>query len=307
MFHTMGVRSLLASALISGTLVCLPDYAPDEVLRLVAAERIGALFLVPTMFHDILRLTDFGRHDLTSLTHVSYAGMAMAPALVEQCLAMLKPATFVNHYGSSEIYTFTVCDHTRKPGCAGRAGVNQMIRLVSAEPDDRDKLVDVEPGAAGEIIASMASPEAFAGYWKRPDADLNAIHGAWYRTGDLGRLDADGELWVIGRVDDMIICAGENIYPEEVEDALIRTGLVAGCAVVGLPDERLGEKVVAFIEPAGQDDHVVDAAALDAACLRHGLPRFKRPRDYIFVRAIPRSASGKILRRRLRAGEYEKL
>jgi 2-furoate---CoA ligase len=303
MFHTMGVRSLLSSALASGTLVCLPDYAPDEVLRLVAAERIGALFLVPTMFHDILRLPDFGRYDLTSLSRVSYAGMAMAPALVEQCLELLTPESFVNHYGSSEIYTFTICDHTRKPGCAGRAGLNQMIRLVRAEPDDRDRLVDVAPGAPGEIVASMASPEAFERYWKRPDADAKAIHGAWYRTGDLGRLDEDGELWVVGRVDDMIICAGENIYPEEVEDALIRTGLIAGCAVVGLPDERLGEKVVAFIEPAGAPD----PAALDAACLHHGLPRFKRPRDYVFVRAIPRSASGKILRRRLRTGEYDKL
>lgn len=303
MFHTMGVRSLLATALLSGKLVCLPDYAPDAVMRLVAAERIGALFLVPTMFHDILRLPGFGRHDLASLSRVSYAGMAMAPALVEQCLEMLKPQTFVNHYGSSEIYTFTVCDHTRKPGCAGRAGINQTVRLVSADPDDRDKLVDVAPGAHGEIVASMASPEAFAGYWKRPDADRKAIHGAWYRTGDLGRLDEDGELWVIGRVDDMIISAGENIYPEEVEDALIRTGLVAGCAVIGMPDERLGEKVVAFIEPAG----AADPAGLDEACLRHGLARFKRPRDYVFVRAIPRSASGKILRRRLRSGEYETL
>jgi 2-furoate---CoA ligase len=304
MFHTMGVRSLLASALASGKLVCLPDYAPDEVLRLVAAERISALFLVPTMFHDILRLPDFGRHDLTSLSRVSYAGMAMAPALVEQCLELLRPQSFVNHYGSSEIYTFTICDHTRKPGCAGRAGLNQMIRVVSADPDDRDRLVDVPPGAPGEIVASMHSPEAFAGYWKRPDADEKAIDGAWYRTRDLGRLDADGELWVIGRVDDMIICAGENIYPEEVEDALIRSGLVSGCAVVGMPDERLGEKVVAFVEPTGAGG---SAADLDEACLRHGLSRFKRPRDYVFVRSIPRSASGKILRRRLRAGEYEKL
>jgi 2-furoate---CoA ligase len=148
----------------------------------------------------------------------------------------------------------------------------------------------------------MESPEAFQGYWKRPDADAKAICGRWYRTGDLGRFDEDGELYVVGRVDDMIVSAGENIFPEEVEDALARSRLVAGVAVVGMPDERLGSSVVAFVEPARPD---VKPEELDAACLRNGLARFKRPRKYVFVKSIPRSASGKLLRRKLRMGEFE--
>jgi 2-furoate---CoA ligase len=305
MFHTMGVRSMLSSALVSGKLVCVAEYAPGEVLRLTAAEKISALFLVPTMFHDILRDEKFGSFDLTSVTRVSYAGMAMTPALVEKCLAMLEPKVFVNHYGSSEIYTFTICDHRRKPGCAGRAGINQLIRVVSADADRRDAIAtDLAPGETGEIVASMRSPEAFAGYWKRPDADAKSIQGDWYRTGDLGRFDEDGELYVVGRVDDMIISGGENIFPEEVEDALARSSLVAGVAVVGVPDERLGTRVVAFVEPALG---APSPGELDEACLKGGLARFKRPRDYVLVRAIPRSASGKILRRRLRTGDYEKL
>src|SRR5262245_44618128 len=100
----------------------------------------------------------------------------------------------------------------------------------------------------------------------------------------------------------MIISAGENIYPEEIEDALVRCSLVAGVAVVGLPDERLGSRVVAFIEPARPD---VTSEQLDHACLRGGLARFTRPRDYVFVKAIPRSPSGKLLRRKLRLGERE--
>ncbi|HLN10157.1 MAG TPA: class I adenylate-forming enzyme family protein [Xanthobacteraceae bacterium] len=305
MFHTMGVRTLLSSALVNGKLVCMPDYAPEAVLRLTAEERISALFLVPTMFHDILREPGIESFDLSRVSRVSYAGMAMTPALVEKCLAMLRPDVFVNHYGSSEIYTFTICDHRRKPGCAGRAGLNQRIRVVSADPDRRDDIeTDLPPGEPGEIIASLRSPEAFSGYWKRPDADARSIQGSWYRTGDLGRFDQDGELYVLGRVDDMIISGGENIYPEEVEDALARSRLVAGVAVVGLPDERLGTRVVAFVEPA---DVLPSPQALDDACLSGGLARYKRPRDYVFVKSIPRSASGKILRRRLRVGDYEKL
>jgi 2-furoate---CoA ligase len=304
MFHTMGVRKMLAAALVNGKLVCMPDYSPGGVLRTVEAERITSLFLVPTMFHDIVREREFATRDLRSLSRLGYAGMAMTPVLVEQCLDMFKPDVFINHYGSSEIYTFTICDHQReKPSCAGRAGLNQVIRVV--DPARRDAIeADLPAGEPGEIVASMASPEAFTGYWKRPDADAKAIQGMWYRTGDLGQFDQDGELYVVGRVDDMIISGGENIFPEEVEGALARCPGVASAAVVGMPDERLGSRVVAFVEPASPE---VSVEAIDAACLKTGLARFKRPREYVFVREIPRSASGKLLRRKLRIGEYERL
>jgi 2-furoate---CoA ligase len=255
------------------------------------------------MFHDLLRHPKFGGYDLRSLERVGYAGMTMTPALVENLLERLKPELFVNYYGSSEIYTFSYCDHLdRKPGCAGRAGMNQIIRVVSPSRDD-DIEIDLPRGVSGEIVASMDSPEAFKQYWKRPDADRKAIQGRWYRTGDLGKLDEDGELYVVGRVDDMIISGGENIYPEEVEDALIRSKLIAGCAVVGMPDDRLGAKVVAFVEPAVAN---LSVEQLDEVCLRSGLARFKRPREYVMVKAIPRSASGKLLRRKLRVGEFER-
>ena len=306
MFHTMGVRKLLASALVNGKLVCMPDYSPEGVLRQVAAERVSSLFLVPTMFHDIVRDPAMSRHDLGSLSRLGYAGMAMTPVLVEHCLERFLPEVFINHYGSSEIYTFTICDHLReKPGCAGRAGLNQVIRVVPADPGRRHEIeTDLPPGEPGEIVASMASPEAFSGYWKRPDADAKAIQNAWYRTGDLGQFDQDGELYVVGRVDDMIISGGENIFPEEVESALARCAGVASVAVIGVPDERLGSRVVAFVEPVSPE---VTAELIDSACLKTGLARFKRPRDYVFVKAIPRSASGKLLRRKLRIGEFERI
>src|SRR3984893_14055917 len=222
LFHTMGVRILLASALLNGKFVCMPHYAAEEVLRLIEAEKISALFLVPTLFHDVLRDARFESFDLRSLSRVGYAGMTMTAALIEKCLAQLTPRLFVNYYGSSEIYTFTYCDHLdTKPGCAGRARLHQVIRVVSPSRDD-DIEIDLPSGASGEIVASIRSPEAFSRYWKRPDADATAIQGRWYRSGDLGRFDEDGELYVVGRVDDMIISGGENIFPEEVEYALAR-------------------------------------------------------------------------------------
>jgi 2-furoate---CoA ligase len=150
----------------------------------------------------------------------------------------------------------------------------------------------------------MRSPEAFAGYWKRPDADARAIRDGWYFTGDLGYLDGDGALFLCGRIDDMIISGGENIHPEEVEETLAECPLVRHAAVVGLPDERWGQKVVAFIEPAAPD---ATPDALDAHCRTSALARFKRPRAYVFIERVPRSASGKILRRFLRDGAYEVL
>jgi 2-furoate---CoA ligase len=195
-----------------------------------------------------------------------------------------------------------VCDHVAdKPGCAGRAGFGQEIRVVTASTEPTVTASDAAPlGASGEIIASMGSPEAFAGYWKRPDADAKAIRDGWYFTGDLGRLDANGELYVVGRVDDMIISGGENIHPEEVEDVLTKSPLVRQAAVIGEPHARWGEQVVAFVQLA-ESIEAAAPAALDEHCLASGLARFKRPRRYEFVDTLPRSAAGKPLRRQLRS------
>jgi 2-furoate---CoA ligase len=143
----------------------------------------------------------------------------------------------------------------------------------------------------------MSSDEAFAGYWNRPDVDEKAVHDGWYRTGDVGRMDEDGDLWVVGRVDDMIVSGGENIHPLEVEDVLAAHPAVREVAVVGAADDRLGHRVVAVVVV----DDEVSAEVLDSWCLgSETLARFKRPREYRFVDALPKSPSGKILRRMLR-------
>jgi 2-furoate---CoA ligase len=161
----------------------------------------------------------------------------------------------------------------------------------------------VGTGTPGEVIVSLFSPEAFKGYWHRPDANKKALRQGWYFSGDLGVWDDDGDLWVQGRVDDMLISGGENIHPLEVEDVLAQHPSVAEIAVAGLPDERWGQIVAAFVVPA---DASLTAEELDQFALANPqLARFKRPRRYVFIKEVPKSAVGKILRRKLQTGEYE--
>jgi 2-furoate---CoA ligase len=223
----------------------------------------------------------------------------MTDGLLKTLDAAFKPDLFVNHYGSSEIYTFTIDQNaSAKPGSAGRAGINQRIRVVklgAVGPDDR-----AAAGEEGEIIAFAGSDEAFEGYWQRPDADARALRQGWYFTGDTGTFDNDGDLFVTGRVDDMIITGGENVSPVEIESCLSLHPDVSEIAVAGLPDERWGKIVAAFVKRRGP----VTPDALDAFCRTSGLANFKRPRRYVFVAEIPKSPVGKLLRRKLVAGEF---
>jgi 2-furoate---CoA ligase len=287
--HTMGIHSLLAASLAGGCLVMQPAWDAEEALRLIEAERLDSLYLAPTLFYDLVHHGRLAEFDTSSVRAVAYAGAPMTSALAEQVTAAVDPEIFVNHYGSTEIYTFSVHrDQRAKPGCAGRAALNARLRL--------------DPPGEGEILCHMSSDEAFTGYWNRPDADAKAIRDGWYHTGDVGRTDEDGDLWVVGRVDDMIVSGGENIHPVEVEDVLARADGVHEIAVIGAPDERWGQRVVACVVA----DEEVTAEALDAFCLASTtLARFKRPREYRFVDELPKSASGKILRRFLREHEVE--
>jgi 2-furoate---CoA ligase len=299
LYHTMGVRSLLAMSLVGGAFICLPRFDPAAALALIEAERITSLYLVPTLYHDLLHHPDFARRDVSSVRKLGFAGAPMTEGLLRALTAAFRPELFVNHYGSSEIYTFTVeMEAARKPGSAGKAGLNQWIRVVRLGSKDPEALA--APGEEGEIIALAASDEAFEGYWRRPEADAKALREGWYFTGDTGYVDAEGDLFVTGRVDDMIITGGENVSPVEIESVLSLHPAVAEVAVAGRADPRLGQVVTAFIRRRAP----VSEAELDAHCLASGLTRFKRPRAYVFVAEIPKSPVGKILRRKLVAGEY---
>ena len=281
LYHTMGIHSLVAMHLVGGCFVPQARWDAGEALRLVEEQRLSSLYLAPTLFHDLVHHPSLESTDVGSVRALGYAGAAMTSTLVRRCADVFSPEVFVNHYGSTEVYTFSIGrDQLAKPGCAGRPAVNTRMRLLET----------------GEICVELSSAEAFAGYWNRPDADERAIRDGWYSTGDTGHLDEEGDLWIDGRVDDMIVSGGENVHPLEVEDVLAAHPAVREVAVIGVADDRLGQHVTAVVVGAVTEDE------LDAHCLDSPLARFKRPREYRFVDSLPKSASGKILRRMLRDG-----
>jgi 2-furoate---CoA ligase len=299
LYHTMGVRSLLAMALVDGAFVCARRWNARFALDSIARHKVTCLYLVPTLYHDLLADPAFASTDTSTVTKLGFAGAPMNDGLLKRLSAAFEPELFVNHYGSSEVYTFSIDqDATRKPGSAGRAGINTRLRVVKLDaisPGDR-----AEAGEEGQIIVDLLGDEAFEGYWNRPDANAKSLRDGWYFTGDTGFIDNEGDLFVSGRVDDMIISGGENISPVDIESVLSLHPAVDEVAVAGVKDERWGQRVVAFIKRR----EYVDAETLDAYCRTSDLVNFKRPREYVFVDDIPKSPVGKILRRKLSAGDY---
>jgi 2-furoate---CoA ligase len=300
LYHTMGVRSLIAMSLIGGTFVCLPRYDAQRALALIETENITNLYLVPTLYHDLVHAREFASADVSSVRKLGFAGASMTDGLLKALNEAFRPDLFVNHYGSSEIYTFTIDqDAPAKPGSAGRAGINQEIRVVKLNATSAADLA--QPHEEGEIVALLAGDESFEGYWRRPDADARSLWDGWYFTGDTGFVDRDGDLFVTGRVDDMIITGGENVSPVEIESCLSLHPAVLEVAVVGLADEKWGKVVTAFVKRKGP----VTEQELEQFCRTSGLANFKRPRRFVFVDALPKSPVGKLLRRLLVAGDYQ--
>ena len=301
LYHTMGVRSLLAMSLIGGTFVCLPRYDAGRALTLIETESITNLYLVPTLYHDLVHAREFARADVSSVRKLGFAGAPMTDGLLKTLNDAFRPELFVNHYGSSEIYTFTIEQNAAaKPGSAGKAGINQQVRVVRL---NAQSAVDIAGhGEEGEIIALLAGDESFEGYWRRPDADAKALRDGSYFTGDTGFVDSDGDIFVTGRVDDMIISGGENVSPVEIESCLSLHPAVLEVAVVGLADEKWGKIVTAFVKRGGP----VTEQELEQFCRASGLANFKCPRRFVFVDALPKSPVGKLLRRLLVAGDYQR-
>jgi 2-furoate---CoA ligase len=286
-------------SLIGGTFACLPRYDSAQALSVIESEKITNLYLVPTLYHDLVYHPQFEKADVSSVRKLGFAGAPMTDGLLRKLDQAFRPDLFVNHYGSSEIYTFTIDQNAvAKPGSAGKAGINQLIRVVKLGTKSTSEAAI--PGEEGEIIALLRGDESFEGYWQRPQADARSLRDGWYFTGDTGFVDDDGDLFVTGRVDDMIITGGENVSPVEIESCLSLHPAVSEVAVVGLPDERLGKAVTAFVKR----NSAVEIAELDQFCRASGLANFKRPRRFIFVDTIPKSPVGKLLRRLLVSGEY---
>ena len=292
LFHIGGLGVFTLPLLyLGGANVILESFVPDQVVAAMAEHQATVMFLVPAMWAAITRSQELNRADLRP-PRSALCGGAPAP------LPVLKFYTdrgwnFAEGFGLTE--TSPACsildsEHLiSKAGSIGHPVAHLQWRLV----DDSDRPVPV--GEVGELI--VRGPNVFAGYWGKPAETAEAMRGGWFHTGDLGRADADGYVTLVDRKKDMVITGGENVYPVEVEQVLYQHPAIDDVAVIGVPNETWGEAVVAVIVPAAGAE--LDADAL-IAWVRDRLAHFKCPRRVEFTAALPRNATGKVLKRELR-------
>jgi acyl-CoA synthetase (AMP-forming)/AMP-acid ligase II len=295
MFHLADLATWVASLLTGGTHVMVPGFTPAGVLAAVERHRVTDVLLVPTMIRMLADFPDAGRFDVSSLARLIYGGSPMPDTVLVRARKMFPGAGLTQAYGMTELAPVATLllpdDHDRPElsGSAGRAAPHAQVRIVDG--DDRE----VPRGTAGEIV--VRGDHVMRGYWQRPDDTAAAVRDGWMHTGDIGQMDEYGYVFVVDRVKDMIISGGENVYSVEVENALALHPAVAACAVIGLPDDRWGERVHALVVPAPEAE--VTGAELGDFCRAH-LAEYKIPRGVEFVAALPVSAAGKVLKRELR-------
>jgi fatty-acyl-CoA synthase len=292
LFHVGGLMVFALPVLyVGGTVVTQGSFEPRRTLELIAEEQVTIQFLVPAMWAELARLPDFDDHDLSNLQECLTGGAPCPLPVIEFYLD--RGLCFLEAYGLTE---------TTGPGCvlespfvrqhSGSVGRPYMhVDAMVADDDGRPLPV----GEIGEML--FRGPNVFAGYWGLPGATLEAFHGDWFRTGDLARIDEHGFYTIVDRKKDMVITGGENVYPVEVEQVLVRHPAVREVAVIGAPDERWGERVVAVIvlEP----EQTIDERELRAWC-RERIAHYKAPRELRVVDELPRNPSGKVLKRALR-------
>jgi long-chain acyl-CoA synthetase len=286
---------VLLSCLAAGyKLVMLYKWDPARALELIERERVTQFVGVPTQSWDLLECPDFARRDTSSLASVGGGGAPAPPELVRRVDRSFKTARPSIGYGMTETNAYgpgnSGSDYLRKPTSCGR-----VVPVVELRVTDAEGRV-LGPDEVGEIW--FRGPNLIRGYWNKPEATAETIVDGWLRSGDIGRIDEEGFVYVQDRAKDMVLRAGENVYCAEVEAALYEHPAVYEAAVFGVPHERLGEEVAAAIVP--KPGQRLDPAALRAFLAEHLAP-FKIP-TRIDVRgdALPRNPAGKILKRALR-------
>jgi len=294
-FHTFGYKAGWVAGLLCGATI-LPQltFDIDRVIDQIERERVTILPGPPTIFQELLAHPQRDKHDLSSL-RLAVTGAAMVPvALVERMRRELTFETILTAYGLTEAVVVTMCrpgdDAETISGTSGYAAADFEIRIVGV--DGRE----MEPGDDGEIL--LRGPNVMVGYLDDPAATRAAIEpDGWLHTGDVGHLDKRGYLTITDRLKDMFTVGGFNVYPAEVENVIMRLNPVADCAVVGRPDERLGEVGLAYVVTgAGQS---LSEQEVIAHC-KERLANFKVPHEVVFVSKLPRNAGGKVLKRDLR-------
>ena len=290
MFHSWGYAHFLLSLPLLSTLVLRRKFDPEETLKAIAQHRATALVVVPVMLQRILELPreTISSYDVSCLKVIAVSGSALPGELATRVMDTFGDVLY-NLYGSTEVAWATIAtpeDLRAAPGTAGRPPLGTMVKLL----DEHGR--EVPRGEVGRIF--VANEFQFEGY---TDGGGKEIVGGMMRTGDVGRLYADGRLSVEGRDDEMIVSGGENVFPREVEDLLADHEEIEEVAVVGVQDDEFGQRLKAFVVPRAGATLTEDAVR---AYVKENLARYKVPRDVVFVDELPRNATGKILKRELR-------
>jgi fatty-acyl-CoA synthase len=292
LFH---IGALGASALpilyAGGSLVLKGFYNASEVIGLICREKINYMFAVPVMFQLLTRTEEWEKADFSHI-HFFIAGGAPMPLAVIRKYQEEKGICFAQGYGMTETFRITSLDledSIRKAGSVGKEVLHVLLRIV----DEQDR--DVAPGEAGEII--VRGPNVFSGYWNKSAATQESMRGGWFHTGDMGRRDEEGFIYIVGRKVEMIISSGENIYPAEVERLIQSLPEVREAAAVGMPDRKKGEVVAVFVL-LKEGAELTEEALL--AAIRNRIAHFKLPKKIVFVEDFPRNSAGKILKKELK-------
>ncbi|KPI06454.1 o-succinylbenzoate--CoA ligase [Actinobacteria bacterium OK074] len=297
LFHVNGIVVSTLVPLLAGASLTIADrFNPQTFFDVVERERPTFFSAVPTIYSMLAALPDQVRPDTSSL-RFGVCGAAPASAELLTRFEARYGFPLVEGYGLSEGTCGSTINPVAGPRRAGTVGLpfpGQEIRIVDADGSE------VPPGVEGEVV--VRGPNVMRGYLGRPEETAKVIVDGRLHTGDVGRLDADGYLTLVGRSKDMIIRGGENIYPKEIEDVLVGDPSVLEAAVIGVPDEKWGEVVVAYVQP--RPGSTVDPSALQSLCAR-SLTGFKRPTAFFVVDAIPKNPVGKIDKVSLRAAHTE--
>jgi long-chain acyl-CoA synthetase len=293
LFHVNGIVVSVLMPLLAGASVVIADrFTPNTFFDVVEHHRPTYFSAVPTIYTMLAALPDDVTPDTSSL-RFAICGAAPAPAELPARFETRYGFPLIEGYGLSEGTCASTINPVAGPRRAGTVGIpfpGQEIRIV----DEND--AEVPSGVDGEVV--VRGPNVMRGYLGRPDDTARVVVDGWLHTGDVGHLDTDGYLSLVGRSKDMIIRGGENIYPKEIEDVLTGDPSVLEAAVIGVPDDKWGEVVVAYVQP--RPGRTVDPGVLKARCA-NSLTGYKRPTSLIVLEAIPKNAVGKIDKAALRA------
>ena len=296
--HVTGSK-ILPVLLRGGQVTMLDHFDPDLVCATIEAEAIDTALLVPTMIYSILDSGGLSKHDTRSLKLLLYGASSMAAARLAEGLDRLGPI-FSQLYGQTECYPIAVLpreDHdTRHPDRLRACGFPSRSCSVALLDGDGQH---VEAGSVGEVC--VRSPYVMSGYWKQPELTLETLRGGWLHTGDVGQFDEAGRLYIVDRIKDIIITGGFNVYPKEVEDIIASIEGVAMCAVLGVPDPKWGEAVVAAVVPA--PGAALGSGAIMAAVKARCGP-VQTPKEVRFFTELPLTGAGKIDKKRLKDSNW---